>query len=91
MASPLGRQPLCTAGRCAQILAAIAEAQTMTKLGELYGRAIADVIKGVLEEFGVDTSDEDVRAVVFRHIEHTRAASYNLGRDVDARRAGSRS
>lgn len=85
MASQLGQRPLCTAGRCAQILSAIAEAQTMQRLGEQYGQALADIIRGVLVDFEVDVSDPEVGEAVRRHIARVTgvpedvAALYRLG------------
>lgn len=60
--------PLCDAGRCAQILASLAEARSMERLGEQYGAALVDILAGVLSEYGLDPAREDVRAAVDRRI-----------------------
>lgn len=85
----MGSQPLCTAGRCAKILSAIAEAKTMNRLGEQYGQALAAVIRGVLVDFGVDVADPAVGEAVRRHIARVTgvpddtAALYRVGQSVN--------
>lgn len=64
----MGVGDLCDQGRCAQILRAIAEAKMVDRVADRNAEVSADILCGVLAEFGLDPAKGDVRAAVARHI-----------------------
>lgn len=60
--------PLCDGGRCAQILAALAAARTVEKIGDMHSGVLLRVLGGVLARHGLDVSDAVLAAEVAEEI-----------------------
>lgn len=52
--------PLCNAGRCAQILGALAEARSVERLVQTHSEFIQELLTRALTKVGVDVDDPEV-------------------------------
>lgn len=69
--------PLCDRGRCAQILAALAEGDTVQRIRDRQADYLAWVLRGTLAELGMSVGDDQVSAALTNQIRRLLAGEFD--------------